>query len=268
MSFLNKMFGGFFRITIFMIGLPLMALWWIMTQIEYCSSDEYRYESVIGKTFPIINNLDTWVDIGDSSLKVLENGDISIKFQMFPTENRVFQLDQSTGTRTGKLGSRKSYSVNFSLRDSDGYVIHTFGISEFVRGLDDNDEVIDLTYDQAYEQVGSVYRSEMKMGLIYTDRIVLDSWSGIELMEKSQNNLSLLDYNEMSLKDRIRYVDKRIRNIKVGMTYDEMVVSMGGIKPQEKSKGESLYKGSCRYGNYVVYFHFSNKVKAIQLEKL
>ena len=188
---------------------------------------------------------------------------------MSPTENRVFQLDQSTGT--GYLGSKKSFNtVNFSLRDSDGYVIHTFSLSEFTRGRDDNYEVTSLSCVQAYRLGSSVYRYEMKMGFVYTDKIVLESWSGIELMEniESQNNLSLLDYYKMSLKDRLRYVDKRIRNIKVGMTYDEMVESMGGIKPQEKSKGESLYKGSCRYGNYVVYFHSSGGVKAIQLEKL
>ena len=314
MNILKKIFGRLFKLSLIIIGIALVV-GGIIAIKDYYSSDEYKYKSVIGKTFPIINELSSLVDIGSSSLKVLENGDVSIKFRMTPTKERLFK-------------SSKGNTIHFALRDIDGFEIDTFSIESFVKTKDDNDEVLALSCSKAFE--GGSYRrlSTMQESLIHTDSIVLDTYIGLDLLEpfkvrqaalekerrleeerkralevaqkrravdeesseqKRRDKLyadtqkllseikkgpSLSSYKKMGFDDKMGYEDKHIVNIKIGMTYDEMVKSMGDIIPRSSWNKNKRYfqkakqfREAYRYGNYIVYFYQST-VDDIEYERL
>lgn len=294
MNILKKIFSRLFKLSLIIIGISLIV-WGITAINDYYSSDEYKYKAVIGKTFPIINELSSLIDIGNSSLKVLENGDISIKFRMSPIEERLFK-------------SASGNEVFFSLRDKDGFEIDSFSLDTFTRSRDDNDEVFRLSYTSAFERSRYGSLSTMQKSLIHTDRIFLDSFKGLETLEpyevrqaaleeeskiqkssdisdrdklyndnekflsQFRNSPSLIVHREMSFKDKIVYENKFITKIEVGMNYKDMVKAMGSITPRKywRSKYFSVAKESrkaYRYGDYIVYF-YKEFVEAISYEKL
>lgn len=313
MNILKKLISWLFKLSLIVIGLSLVFLG-IYAINDYFSSDEYKYKALIGKTFPIKNNLSSLVDIGDSSLKVLDNGDVSIKFKMIPTEGKVFESAQGN-------------TLNFSLRDVDGYEINTFSLDAFTRTTDANDQIVRLSYIGVFD-INSYKLSTTQKSLILTDSIVLYSYIGLELLEpyevrqaaleeerkkaieaaekkrsideksaeqkrrdklyadtqkllsESKKGPSLSIYKKMGFDAKMAYENKHIGNIKIGMTYKEMVKSMGDITPRDSwnqwqgyLKNEKFfkkakeYREAYRYGNYIVYFYQST-VEAIVYEKL
>lgn len=307
MNILKKIFSRLFKLSLIIIGIT--CVFGITTTINnYYNSDKYKYKSVIGKTFPIINELSSLVDIGNSSLKVLDNGDISIKFKMTPTKERLFK-------------SASGNQVFFSLRDKDGFGIHTFSLDTFTKTIDANDDVAILSYTKTFEESSRFGGfSKLQRSLIHTDSIFVDSYKGLDFLEPFKvrqaaieeerkkaleaaekkrsideksaeqkrrdklyaDNQKLLSeskttpssevHRKLDFSEKISYENRIVKFIKIGMNYKEMLAAVGGIKERQiywnKYHSKSKQRGTAYRYGDFVVYFDRGFVGAIEYEKL
>jgi len=270
---------------LFKISVVLLTLYFIFALshefISWKNSIDRKLAKISGKNFLIENGLVSLIDIGDSSLKLLDNGEMSLRFRMTPVGEKYFKSTKTT--------------LIFELLDSDNFFVDEFKISnDFVRSLTDDGETNILSFSGIIKDISGEGGINLH-SILLTEKIVLNSYVGLELVEyaevikqkqiaieKSQaelensikskieldykkkeewlrSNLELeykqkqeahvsvplyTPYSAMDFEQKVEYENNHALKIKVGMTASEM-----------KSAGKSflmprkIWTGS-EYGNY------------------